>query len=94
MSNPAHYAPIGRLDGSNAAAAEKDLLALFSQAGANVEVDLSKLDYVSSAGLRVFLAAAKAAKGNGGTLVLRGPKPAVLEVLQISGFDRILNIQS
>jgi stage II sporulation protein AA (anti-sigma F factor antagonist) len=82
------------LDGSNAAAAEKDLLALFSESGASVEVDLSKLDYVSSAGLRVFLSAAKAAKGKGGTLVLRNPKPAVLEVLQISGFDRILNIQS
>jgi len=94
MSNTAHYAPIGRLDGSNAAAAEKDLLALFSESGASVEVDLSKLDYVSSAGLRVFLAAAKAAKAKGGKLVLLSPKASVLEVLQISGFDRILEIRS
>jgi anti-anti-sigma factor len=59
-----------------------------------VTVDLSKLDYVSSAGLRVFLSAAKAAKAKGGKLTLLSPKPAVMEVLQISGFDRILDIQS
>jgi len=94
MSNAAHYAPVGRLDGSNAATVEKELLGLLAEQGASVEVDLSKLDYVSSAGLRVFLSAAKAAKSKGGKLVLRAPKPPVLEVLQISGFDRILNIES
>jgi anti-anti-sigma factor len=94
MSNTASYTPVGRLDGSNAAAAEKELLGLLADAGPNLSVDLSKLDYVSSAGLRVFLAAAKAAKGKGGKVTLLSPKPAVLEVLQISGFDRILEIKS
>lgn len=94
MSNASTYAPVGRLDGSNAATVEKDLLSRLSEPGSSLEIDLSKLDYVSSAGLRVFLAAAKAAKGKGGKLVLRSPKPSVLEVLQISGFDRILDIQS
>ena len=94
MSNTASYTPVGRLDGSNAAAAEKELLGLLADSGPNLSVDLSKLDYVSSAGLRVFLAAAKAAKGKGGKVTLLSPKPAVLEVLQISGFDRILEIKS
>jgi len=90
----ATYSPAGRLDGSNAAAAESELLGLLSEQGSAVTVDLSKLDYVSSAGLRVFLSAAKAAKAKGGKLTLLSPKPAVMEVLQISGFDRILDIQS
>jgi anti-anti-sigma factor len=89
----ANYAPAGRLDGSNAPAAEKELIALVESSG-SVDVNLAGLEYVSSAGLRVFLAAAKAAKGKGGKLVLVSPKPAVLEVLQISGFDRILEIRS
>lgn len=89
----AQFAPAGRLDGSNAPAAEKELIALVESNG-SVDVNLAALDYVSSAGLRVFLAAAKAAKGKGGKLVLVAPKPAVLEVLQISGFDRILEIRS
>ena len=89
----AQFAPAGRLDGSNAPTAEKELIALVESNG-SVDVNLAGLDYVSSAGLRVFLAAAKAAKGKGGKLVLVAPKPAVLEVLQISGFDRILEIRS
>ena len=90
----ATFSPAGRLDGSNAAAAESELLGMLSEQGAAVTVDLSKLDYVSSAGLRVFLSAAKAAKAKGGKLTLLSPKPAVMEVLQISGFDRILDIQA
>lgn len=92
MSNP-QFSPAGRLDGSNAPSAEKELLALVESNG-SVDVNLSGLDYVSSAGLRVFLAAAKAAKAKGGKLVLLSPKASVLEVLQISGFDRILEIRS
>ncbi|MFN5512072.1 MAG: STAS domain-containing protein [Burkholderiales bacterium] len=89
----AQFSLAGRLDGSNAPATEKDLLALLETHSA-VDVNLAGLDYVSSAGLRVFLATAKAAKGKGGKVVLVSPKPAVLEVLQISGFDRILEIRS
>jgi anti-anti-sigma factor len=55
---------------------------------------LSGLDYVSSAGLRVLLVAAKAAKGKGGKVVLSSPKPAILEVLKISGFDKILEVRA
>lgn len=89
----AQYSPAGRLDGSNAPAVEKELLSLL-ETTSTVDVNLAGLEYVSSAGLRVFLAAAKAAKGKGGKVVLVSPKPAVLEVLQISGFDRILEIRS
>jgi len=59
-----------------------------------LNIDLSELDYVSSAGLRVLLVAAKAAKGKGGKVVLLSPKPAILEVLKISGFDKILDVRA
>ena len=93
MSNMTSYRPIGRFDGSNAVAHEKELLALLVEEVNSVTIDLSELDYVSSAGLRVLLVTAKAAKGRGGKVILASPKPSILEVIRISGFDKILEVQ-
>jgi anti-anti-sigma factor len=60
----------------------------------SIDIDLSELDYVSSAGLRVLLVAAKAAKAKGGKVTLLSPKPATVEVLKISGFDKIIPIKA
>lgn len=59
---------------------------------ARVAVDLAAVDYVSSAGLRVFLMLAKKLQKGGGKLVLCGLAPAVREVFDIAGFSRILDI--
>jgi anti-anti-sigma factor len=88
------YKPMGRLDGSNAAVHEKALRELLVDDVHSVNIDLSELDYISSAGLRVLLMTAKAAKAKGGKVVLNAPKPAILEVIKISGFDRILEVQT
>lgn len=87
------YKPIGRLDGTTAAAAENEILGLLVDGVSSITIDLSELDYVSSAGLRVMLVSAKAAKAKGGKVVLLSPKPAIMEVLTISGFDKILQVQ-
>ena len=94
MTTVAEYKPVGRLDGANAATHEAALLALLTGDVNAVAIDLSELDYVSSAGLRVLLVTAKATKARGGSVSLKSPKPAILEVLRISGFDKILNVQS
>lgn len=86
------YAPIGRIDGSNAPSAERELLELLAQHGPSMVADLSGLSFVSSAGLRVLLVAAKATRARGGRTVLAGPRPAVEEVLQMSGFNKIMPI--
>jgi len=86
--------PVGRLDGANAATYEKEFLGLLVGDVTSLNIDLSGLDYVSSAGLRVLLVAAKAAKGKGGKVVLLSPKPAILEVLKISGFDKIIEVRA
>ncbi len=81
----------GRLDTATAPAVETKLLALI-EGGAKVLADLAEVHYVSSAGLRVLLKAAKQAKTAGGTFAISGPQPPVREVLEISGFDKILAI--
>lgn len=54
--------------------------------------DFTDLDYISSAGLRVVLAAQKTMNKQG-TMVLRAVKPAVMEVLGITGFAGILTFE-
>ena len=56
-------------------------------------IDVSKVPYVSSAGLRVFLAAYKAMSANRGSMRLVGAQPAVLDVLRITGFASVFNLE-
>ncbi len=80
----------GRLDTITA----PNLLAFFENAQAEhparaVTVDCSRLDYISSAGLRVLLIMHKACAGG---VTLRGANEVVSEILSQTGFDSILNI--
>jgi anti-anti-sigma factor len=88
------YKLAGRLDGASSPAHEKALQELLVGDINSIDIDLSELDYVSSAGLRVLLVAAKAAKAKGGKVTLLSPKPATVEVLKISGFDKIIPIKA
>jgi anti-anti-sigma factor len=67
-----------------------ELKAVLDSAGPNLIMDLSGVDYLSSAGLRVVLVAAKSTRASGGKLVLAGPRPAISEILAMSGFNRII----
>jgi anti-anti-sigma factor len=78
----------GRLDTATAALTETRLLALLEKGG--VIADLSEVRYVSSAGLRVLLKAAKQAKATGASFAVVGLQPPVREVFEISGFDKII----
>lgn len=78
----------GRLDTATAPAAEAKLLAMLEKGA--VIADLAAVRYVSSAGLRVLLRAAKQAKTAGHGFSVVGLQPAVREVFEISGFDKII----
>ncbi len=84
------YAPPGRIDSSNAAAAEVDVMSKIQNGSAKLIIDLQRLDYLSSAGLRVLLIAAKACRAGGGKAVIQQASPAISDVLKISGFDKII----
>ena len=83
----------GRLD-SNSAAALEAVLPARTQASPKVVLDLSDVPYVSSAGLRVLLIGAKAARAAGHKLVLTGLSDSVREVFDISGFTSIFAIET
>lgn len=56
-------------------------------------IDLEKLVFISSAGLRALLSAAKIMDAKKGTMVVKNPQPSVQEVFDITGFSGILNIE-
>jgi anti-sigma B factor antagonist len=63
------------------------------QAGENrLVLDMAALDYISSAGLRSLLAAAKRIKTTAGAIVLCGLTGAVAEVFKMSGFMAIFTV--
>jgi anti-anti-sigma factor len=87
--------PEGRLDFGAAAGFQRQVEAVLAGVGtesAAVIIDCSALDYVSSAGLRVFLLAARAAQRAGISFALCLLKPAVREVFDLSGFSRIITV--
>ena len=91
-SNDIHIVAItGSLDSTTAPEAQKSLDAVVAGAR-KVALDFSQLDYISSAGLRILLGAAKQLRGKGGTLGMFGLNQSVREVFEISGFSSILSV--
>lgn len=82
----------GRLDSASAPAADRQLTALTESGVLHIVMDLSGLEYVSSAGLRVFLSAAKRMKLAHGKLALASPTPQVKQVFDMAGFSSVLPI--
>jgi anti-sigma B factor antagonist len=80
----------GRLDTVTAPELERELNAELDGAEA-LTLDLGKLEYISSAGLRVLLSAHKAMARKGGLKILNANE-IVREVFDVTGFSDILNI--
>ena len=81
----------GRLDTTTAPELEQELKASMDAANA-LTLDFGKLDYISSAGLRVLLSAHKAMSKKGGMKVTH-VNEIVSEVFDVTGFADILNIE-
>jgi len=83
----------GRLDSGTAPAAEESFAAVLADRPQHLAIDMSNLDYISSAGLRVLLVVTKRLQQANGRVVLFGLVRNVREVFAISGFDRIFTIE-
>ncbi|AHF90036.1 anti-anti-sigma factor [Opitutaceae bacterium TAV5] len=82
----------GRLDGLSSPALEQKIDALLASGLRQLVFDCAALSYVSSAGLRVFLGAAKKFKSAGGVAAFAALTPAVSEVFELSGFNSVLSV--
>ena len=82
----------GDLDTNTAPGGEAYLNELLSDDAKKVLLNLEKLDFMSSAGLRVLLATAKRLQSTGGSLRVCCLNETVQEIFEMSGFISILNV--
>lgn len=85
------FSVIGRLDTVTAPEAEKAIAAVLNE-NDKVALDMTAMDYISSAGLRVLLRNAKQAKRSKKNFVLFGASGMIKEVLEASGMDMLVKI--
>jgi len=83
----------GRMDTNTSPEFQKEMEAYYSKEGFNMILDFDKLDFVSSAGLRVLLLIQKKSKALNGSLVIKNVKPEIQEVFDMTGFSDILTIE-
>ncbi len=82
----------GKLDTLTSPDAQQQLTRSIEEGEKRFLVNFEKLDYISSAGLRVLLAAAKQLKGIDGELRICSLNEVVGEVFDISGFTTIFKV--
>ena len=82
----------GRLDAYSANEVERKLNTLIDAAQVRLVISLEKLEYISSSGLRVFLAELKKVGKQQGDIRLACLKPYIKEVFDISGFTQLFKI--
>lgn len=82
----------GRIDTVSAPEFEKSLEGWIREGQTRFLLDLSKLEYISSAGLRSVLIAGKTARANGGRVCCCGLTGLVKQVFDVSGFSALIPV--
>jgi len=80
---------VGRLDASQTAYAESELAKVQGQ----VTVDLSGLEYISSAGLGLFIGLYRRLTSAGGSLVIVGASDHVRHIFRLARLDQLLTFK-
>ena len=83
----------GRLDTAAAAVTEQELQPLYDCEGKNIVFDCSKLEFISSSGLRLFLGVLKAAKPKGSKVSISGMSAELKDVFTITGFTSLFDFK-
>jgi anti-anti-sigma factor len=78
--------PIGRLDSASAGEFERALTERIGDGATRIVLDFSRLNYISSAGLRAMLLGVREMRARDGRLVLVGLQEMVRSVFDMSGF--------
>lgn len=83
----------GRLDTAAAVKTGQDIQPLLDNADKQIVLDCTKLDYISSSGLRLFLALRKAAAAKGGKIIIEGINQDIRQVFTMTGFFNLFEIR-
>ena len=75
----------GELDTDTSLQFQNDIAPVMERKDAKVELDLSKLEYMSSKALRIIVALRQAVVKNGGSIIITGVTDTVREVFEMTG---------
>lgn len=81
----------GRLD--TAAAQVTDISEFLANADKKIVFDCSKLEFISSAGLRLLLALYKECRAKGGSITMKSVCPSVMRVFKVSAFTNLFSFE-
>lgn len=84
--------PFDRLDGGTAPELDRALQALLAAGTQKLLLDLGRLEFISSAGMRTVLMAGKALRAQQGRLALCGVHGMVKEIFDVSGFLSLFEV--
>jgi anti-sigma B factor antagonist len=82
----------GRLDTPAAIKAQQDMAPLMENADKEITLDCSKLEYISSSGLRLFLALRKETAAKGGKVIIKNINDEIRKVFMMTGFFNLFTI--
>lgn len=86
--------PQGRLDNATGPALGSEISKSIADGATRLLLDMADITYISSAGLRIVLIAAKQMKSLGGHLVLCSLNKQTMEIFETSGFTRFIDIST
>ncbi|MGH2537373.1 MAG: STAS domain-containing protein [Candidatus Promineifilaceae bacterium] len=82
----------GRIDSSNAPELDTALKNLAREHRHQVVIDLSGIDYMSSAGLRALVSGLRENRKHNGDLVIANPSERMREILSLAGLDSVFHL--
>jgi len=93
-ANTAVIALQGELDTAASQQFASEIKPLMDDAGKEITVDFSELEYISSAGMRTLLLLNKTAENKGGKVTIVGMSEDIRQLFQMTGFDQMITIKS
>lgn len=82
----------GRVDSTTAPDLEQVLEERTAEGRCNLVLEMSEVDYLSSAGLRALVATLRACKKRGGDVRIANPSERVSEVMSLAGLDALFQM--
>jgi anti-anti-sigma factor len=83
----------GRVDSTTAPKLQTIVEGVIKESARRMAFDLSAMDFISSAGLRILLMAVKQMKTLNGQVAFAGPTPGVMSLLKMSGFLSLMVVK-
>ncbi len=84
----------GRLDAASSPLVEQKITTHIESGKKKLVMNFERVEYISSAGLRLLLSVGKKLVADGGKMVVCSVADDVMEVVQMAGFDRVLEIHN